>query len=569
MKLYFTVDTRTNPQHLILYDQIAVAIRNPFINIIESISKQYAKSIDWWVSSPASRNTIASPLFHYCCCMALLQKLISEKEHITEIIVDSRAFKKIIADYLTGQEIGTKVKLAPLSIKQFLKEMLRPVYIMFGIPIKHLILSLMAKRTQRLKKPFPSNPLTLIDTVVIHGYVDVDRNYPGLMKALSKEEKESIWFVPRLYGFRLWKYMSVIKQLRRSKRNFVLKEDHLKFSDFIFAWGYVLRIRALKIEPCLFQGVDISRLVTEEMRSFRRIEPSYTSLLNYRFAGRLKEADVKLRLVLNWFENQNIDRGWNAAFRRYFPKVETIGYQGFIVSPHYLCMYPTKEEKNNKIIPHKVAVIGRGLAQSVRRFCSDLDVCIAPALRFQNVWRKRKYVPDENVFTILVALPIVISEAVYILKLLESVITNNTNTRIGIKPHPATSEVQIQSAYGVALPARFKFVNGGFEDCVEQSNLLIVSSASSTCMETLAKSIPVIIVGSKQGLVHNPIPKVEIGDILQACYSPEEIRRAIQFYQSRSPEKIKEHEEIGKKIRTEFFEPVTRKGVREFLGFEG
>lgn len=568
MKLHFTVDTITNPEHSILYNQIAVDIRKPFINTIESISNQHAKSIDWWVSSPASRNTSASPLFHYCCCLALLQKLIRSNEHIAEIITDSRSFKKIIEGYLAGQGIAAKVTLARLSMKQILKEILRPVYTLFGVPLRHLILSLMAKITQHLKKPLPSGQLTLIDTVVMHGYIEKDRNYPGLLDALSLKERECVWFVPLLYGFRPWHFMSVIKQLRRSKRNFILKEDYLNFKDFLFAWGYVLRIRALKTKPCLFQGVDISRLVQEEMKSFNGLGASYTALLNYRFAAKLKDAGVKLRLVIDWFENQNIDRGWNAAFRRYFPKVETIGYQGFIVSPHYLCMYPTKEEKNNKVIPHKVAVIGRELAQSVRRFCSDLDVCIAPAFRFQHVWRKRKYLPAENVFTILVALPIEINEAVYILKRLDSVIKNDINIRLCIKPHPATSEAQIQAAYGIALPAQSKFVSEDFKDCVEKSNLLIVSSASSTCMEALAKGIPVMIFGSRHGLIHNPIPESAIGDIWQSCNSPAEIKRAIQFYRSRSPEKMAEHEEVGKKIRPKYFEPVTRKGVRKFLGVE-
>jgi len=50
------------------------------------------------------------------------------------------------------------------------------------------------------------------------------------------------------------------------------------------------------------------------------------------------------------------------------------------------------------------------------------------------------------------------------------------------------------------------------------------------------------------------------------CYSPQEITDAIQFYQNCGPEKIKEHEEIGKSIREEYFEPVTRERVRIFLG---
>lgn len=50
------------------------------------------------------------------------------------------------------------------------------------------------------------------------------------------------------------------------------------------------------------------------------------------------------------------------------------------------------------------------------------------------------------------------------------------------------------------------------------------------------------------------------------CYTTSEIAKAIQFYQNRNTEKIKEHEEGGKRIRQEYFEPVTREGVRVFWG---
>jgi hypothetical protein len=565
MKLYFTAEAKIKPEHSVLFNQIAVDISKPLTDLIESISKQNKESLDWWVSSPASRNTFVSPLFHYCCCLALLQELIRANKPVSEIVTDSRAFKKIIEDYLAKQGVNVIVTLARLPVKQRLKELVRPIYTIFGLPLKHLLIFFAAKLTRSLSKPLPSGPLMLIDTFVMSGYIEKDRYYPNILEALSEKEKHRVWFVPHLYGFRPWQFLSVLKRLRRAERNFILKDDFLKFVDYWCLLQHLSQVCKLQIKSSFFCGVDISPLVREELTSFRGVSSSYIPLLNYYFAKRLKGAGVELRLIIDWFENQNIDRGWSAGFRRFFPDVESIGYQGFIVSAHYLCMYPTEVERDNKVIPHKVAVIGRGLAQSAHRFCADLDVCIAPAFRFQHVWRKRKYLPSENVYTILVALPIVISEAVYLLKLLDSGTKNDTDTRLWIKPHPATSEAQIKVAYGIVCPEQFEFVGGDFNDCVEKANLLI-SSASSACMETIAKGIPAVIIGSSSGLTQNPIPETITEDIWRLCYDPEEILQAVRFYQNRSPEKIKEHEEIGKRIREEYFEPVTREDVREFLG---
>ena len=569
MKLDFCFYGNLESRWLTLYNDIATDIHKPFTNLIDSISKQHAKSIDWWVSSPASRNTFVSPLFHYCCCIALLQELIREKESVSEIVTDSRAFKKVIEDYLAGQGIGAKVTIARLPMKQHLKELIWPICATFGIPLRQLLLFFIARQIQALRKSLPSEPLTLIDTIVMPGYIEKDRNYPGLIEALSEKEKESVWFVPLLYGFRPWQYMLVIKQLRRSKRNFVLKEDFLEFRDFLFAWGHFLRVRSLQIKPCLFQGLDISRLVQEEVKSFKGMGASYSSLLNYRFAGRLKEANINLRLVIDWFENQNIDKGWNKGFRRYYPETPTRGYQGFVATPHYLCMYPTEKEKKNAVIPHEIMVIGKGLVDSVRKFCHDLQVMVAPAFRFQQVWQKRKYFPVLSEYTILVALPIMVSDAIHILTMFahdKSYL--NKNIRLWIKPHPATLPSMIKKNFGTGWPKEFEFVSGDFSDCVEKSNLLI-SSASSACLETLAKGIPVIVVGNRHGLTHNPIPETITEDIWRLCYTKEEITKTIQFYQNRSQEKINDHEETGRSIREKYFEPVVREGVKKFLGIEG
>jgi hypothetical protein len=566
MKLDFCFYGKLESQWVTLWNRIAADIHKPFNNLIDSLSRQHGKNIDWWVSSPASRNTLVSPFFHYCCCIALLQELIRKKEPVSEIITDSRAFKKILEDYLGKQGVNARVTLAQLPVKQRLKELVRPIYTIFGLPLKHLLLFFAAKLTRSLRKPLTSAPLILIDTFVMPGYIEKDRYYPGVLDALSEEEKQRVWFVPHLYGFHPWQYLSVLKRLRKAERNFISKDDFLKFGDYWCLWQHLFRVRKLQIKPSFFCGVDISPLVREELTGFRNVGSSYVPLLNYSFAKRLKETGVKLRLVIDWFENQNIDRGWNVGFRCFFSEAETIGYQGFIVSAHYLCMYPTEVEKDSGVIPHKVAVIGRGLAQSARRLCPDLDVCIAPAFRFQHVWQERKYFPVAGGHTILVALPIVISEAVYILKLLVPAANESADgVRFWIKPHPTASQSQIQSAFGSGWPEQFEFVDGDFGDCVEKSNLL-VSSASSACMETLAKGIPVVIIGNSNGLTQNPIPETITEDIWRLCYNQHEVKDAIQFYQARSPEKIKEHEEAGKRIREEYFEPVTREGVREFLG---
>ena len=64
-------------------------------------------------------------------------------------------------------------------------------------------------------------------------------------------------------------------------------------------------------------------------------------------------------------------------------------------------------------------------------------------------------------------------------------------------------------------------IEGNFSDCVERSDLLI-SMASSLCLEALAKGIPVLIQGSSGRLTQNPIPELVPKLLWKICYSPED-----------------------------------------------
>lgn len=565
MKLDFTFQGKIDPKYARMFNQIAVNLHKPFTDLIDSISRQHAKSLDWWVSSPASRNTFVSPLFHYCCCIALLQELIGEKEPVSEIITDSRAFKKILREYLAGQGVNARVTLAGLPVKQRLKELIRPIYTIFGLPMKHLILFFAAKLTRSLRKPLPSEPLTLIDTFIYTSTTE-DRHYSGIMNVLTEGERKTIYFVP--FFHKPNNMIILFRKLRTDKNNFLLKEDFLKISDYLVGWKHFGHIRRKKISPCFFSGIGISSLVREELQCFKSFSSAYASLLNYSFVKRLKQAGVGIRLVIDWFEGQVIDKGWNAGFNKFYPNTPSIGYQGFITTTHYLCMYPTTIEKRSNVIPKEVAVIGKGLISSAKKFCPDLNVSVAPAFRFQGVWKGRKYFPEEHIFTIMVALPVMLDVGDEILKLLERSLEKKVfvGVRFWVKQHPDNTPETIKKQFGNSWPEQFEFVEGNFNDCVERSNLLI-STGSSSCMHALAKGMPVIIIGSQSGLTHNPIPPAIEEDLWRLCYDANGLSNAIDFYMNQNEQMLSRHEMIGEEIRKEYFEPVTREAVRSFLKF--
>ena len=64
----------------------------------------------------------------------------------------------------------------------------------------------------------------------------------------------------------------------------------------------------------------------------------------------------------------------------------------------------------------------------------------------------------------------------------------------------------------------FKFLKGDFHKILNKVNL-IVSNASSICLEALTKRVPVIIIAPKTGIIQNPIPSDVSNNIWKISYN--------------------------------------------------
>lgn len=565
MKLIFNFHGKINSSLISQFNKIATDIRYPFIQFIDSISKEFGNNMDWWVSGPASRNTFTSPLYFYCCCFVLLQQLIKSKELITEISTDSKAFKKIIQRYIKNEGLKIEVKYSMLSKRNRIIELIQPWLIIVKVSFIQLMIAICAKKTKKYFADKNNEYLTLIDTFILPGFVDEDRYYPYLLDTLPESELNKIYFVPFIHGFKPFQYSSVINKIRSSKRKFLLKEDYLRTADYLYAWLYAFRVRKIRIIEHYFYGSDLSPLVLEEMRCLREFGGSFMAILNYRFPMRLRQSGVKLRLVINWFENQALDKGWNAGFKQYYSDISVKGYQGFCSLPQYLCMFPTEQERISGVIPDEIMVMGEELKKSAKRYCTDIKVSVAPAFRYKNLRNDRRFLPDTRYYTVLVALPGILKDSVDVLTLLaNSEKQQDGNVRFWIKAHPTINQDKIKLDLRFDWPGRFEFVNGNFADLVEKSDI-VISSESTAGLETLAKGIPVIILASQSGLTFNAMPENLSTDMWKVCNTPEELSEALQFYKNRTSEQINDHKMFGYWLRNKYFEPVSREGVNRFF----
>jgi hypothetical protein len=138
------------------------------------------------------------------------------------------------------------------------------------------------------------------------------------------------------------------------------------------------------------------------------------------------------------------------------------------------------------------------------------------------------------------------------------------NIRFWIKPHPSIQEKILKKWWGKEWPEEFHLIRGDFSLLIMKSNLLI-SGMSSVCLETIAMGIPLIIIENVSGLRFNSIPEELSSKIWQNCKSPLELKKSINYFRSRTTDKINEDKKIGLNIKKNYFEKVTTNSISRFL----
>lgn len=556
------------------FEEVAYSCRGPFNDMVMRLSAPNMSNLDWWVQGPASRNTFASPFFHNFCSLNFVRHLVAQRRfNFGIVMVDSPGAKKAIESILKSSVNLDCVVRFPRGSYVALR-FLRTSYLALLFFCLQRLFQHVAARTTRVPSRVRviSGPLNLIDTFATAAHVSDDRWYGALWTSLSERQKAQTYFVPSVVNTPLRFMRRVYAELRKGSRNVLVKDDFLSITDIIRACLYRTRLDRISLPPVYACGYDIALLAHEELIGNRDIPTVIESLLTYQFIARLKENGVRVRLSIDWFEGQVIDKAWNLGFKHHYPDVKRIGYRAFESFPFYLCSYPIPVEIDAGVVPDVFAVQGRGTIPTVREFVPDLDVIVIPSFKSQHVWEdghESDVCECAEAFVALVALPISEYAAARIverlLDALEGVSVKGRDVRYVVKPHPTVGARRVLDRITRPLPAEVSFSNEqSFGRLLRQSDLLI-TEASSTCLEALAVGLPVIIIANETGLTYDPVPPAIPLFVCRKARTRAELIEAIATFAARTAHEIEEQRAIGSRIRADYFEPVTDQGVARLM----
>ena len=243
------------------------------------------------------------------------------------------------------------------------------------------------------KNIFKEEKITLIDTFLFNNSFKngeyIDRYYKNFKQHLSIQELNSVYFIPTFYKIKNYRY--ILKKIKNSNSNFILKESLLYFKDILKCIFFPLNTFRFKLNCDKYLSFDLKPILKEciyqNLHSVGQVE----AFQNFIFAKRLKEKEVKVKLIIDWFENQVIDKGLNMGFRVYYPESKHRGYQVVLDNLFYLCFYPTEQEFKAKVLPKEIFVSGKVFLKVQKQFCNKIRLDIAPAFRYQNLWEEKYF----------------------------------------------------------------------------------------------------------------------------------------------------------------------------------
>jgi hypothetical protein len=545
------------PDESKLLDELAIQVKERYNEIVSIITDRLENQLDWLLSPLLSRNPYLSNFFHHMCLLSLANKLLVGRETYDSVITDSHSIFRTLKRQ--GYRVELKSSESKKGVRTYFKRFLLLLY--------SSLVFIMNKSSKRFKD-LQYKRLTLIDIFFTPSMFDTgkfqDRYYPGMLDYLNESEKHNIFFVPEFYDIR--KGISKrMKMAENSSYQFLYKFDFLRLEDYLYALTSAFRMRKGKrlIGDIDFEGFNLKEIIEESRLGSYFNHSQFLGLLNYRFVKRLDEAKVSLNLLIDWFENQPLDKGFQRGMHEFYPATKTKGYEGFIVSWLYnLYMVPTSHEKKNNLIPKEVNVVGSALIDFLKENDNTLLVKTAPAFRFQNTEANKIQSKGKD---ILIALPVgkddvknLITLALYLVSL-----SKFAGTNFHIKLHPI-NKISIIERMLIDAPPNLNVLDTSFNKALSEAFVLI-SAASTACLEAVLNGVPALIMANSKGITQNPIPLDYPATAWKVIYTKEEAATCLEAYQNENESFINARLKLGDKMRKLYFKEVDREGLLEFL----
>ena len=552
-------------EHMILLDEIAEETRPSYVNFISKLNFHYTEDIDWILSDLAARNTVVCSVFENLCKLELIKRLYKDKK-ICALKVDNPFFhNSIVKNFDSDLIIINNSNFYYRFFQILLKNFKNFIYLFYSY-FNRFLISKFIRINSSLD--YQKSFIILENILYKNSFSDEDfndRHYPGLFDHITDSEKSSVIFLPYYYG--IYNFYKLFRKLKKNKTYFLIPENFLKFSDYYYSiLSFSRLLKNIKnIKNIKFNGYDVTDLVLESYLENIVSIGSSEGLIRNKLINRLKVSHVKIKRFIQWYENQPINKGTVVSLKTNYPKTKIIGHIGSYFSPNLIGICPSNQELDCDLLPDEVAIIGKNIDSLIKEYCSNLKTVLSPAYRFQHLL-KTKPKNKSIKYNILIILPIFKVDYSMILKLFGFAKSKIKAHNLLIKIHPGSNKNIVTK----------KLIENDLINFVTYKNIeetltcadLVITSASSSALESFFSGKPTLLISNGSGILKNPIPYNILSNLYSVCYNVDDIINKIKYFMNLSNQQLIDLQKFSNFNITDYIEPNTLSATQRFLGLD-
>ena len=517
------------------------AIHEKLVALLHELGRRVQGDETWWLSSISSRDPYLSPLYERCCRLALVEHLVDQSTEPLRVATCQRALfqsldrwsrrrsDKRLRVVFRGPGLGERIRRKVRGLRAILAmgwELAERYFSREPAAFRER-----APKAKVLVETFVSNDADESLTFFGAG----DHYYPNLEQTLSDEQRAGLGILPKVLSGR--NFRRIHRTCRRADPRCLIIDDALRLSDYLFV-GLVLPWRLFQLSFRVegsFVGIDIGECLRHEIRERLWHRSIVIAHLSRRFFRRAAPMGLTPESLISWNENQLVDKAVSMGVHQDLPGSTLVAYKSYPIGERYLPhLITTQDERLAQTTASRITLIGEAFAETAKRFDADLEVEIAPALRFGG---KPHGEPANSaggsspgMKVALVVLPIPNDEIGHMTDLVagacEQFADDGGSVEWRLKPHPKAG-VALANAAAERLQERgragsVKIVKGSMADALVGVDVL-VSNTSSACLEALVAGIEVAVVSNPCGLVFNPIPEDLAPDHWRVCFDSDDL----------------------------------------------
>ena len=322
--------------------------KKKFVKLLEQVFKQTNCDYKWVLTPIFARDNYQSELLKDLNFLSLVDFYVKRK-NCKKIVVDNDILKKIIKK---------KYKNIIILKVNIFRKLLFNILNLFNSFLKitlYSVIMLLLKNNKRANQLRGKNVI-LIETFFSKNLYKKkfnDRYHKEIYSKFPKKIKEKCFFFPiNLSIFYINKYLNCIKN---EKIRFIHPLDFLKVKDYIKSIFLIPNLGAIKSGKIMYENFEISRIIKYHHKFSYFNFSSFIGNINYIFFKRLKQKQIKIKLILDWYENQIIDKGVCLGKNVFYPESTIKGHMGYINDYNSIHYYnPTTLEKRLKSLPDEI-----------------------------------------------------------------------------------------------------------------------------------------------------------------------------------------------------------------------